>query len=274
MAKARSPSYPSISLREAVEKIERVYNQDYQNAIPRALVAQHMGYQGINGKSLGILAAVAKYGLLEGRGNESRVSDLGVRIIAHPHGSPERIAALQEAAARPELFAEIDSRFAGGKGSDQGIRAYLLMQKFIPAGADFAIRAYRETKRFIEEEGVSYPVEIAQKKTDITPAPEFISTNVNTGSPSVFPQSPVEKGESIYRVGLSDDRLDVSATLFDAQSVDKLIRALQANKALLPEKAMDLNSIRPELRPPHHPGSPILTAEQMRELGLEPFKEE
>jgi hypothetical protein len=236
MAKARSPSYPSISLREAVEKIERVYNADYQNAIPRSLVAQHMGYQGINGKSLGILAAVAKYGLLEGRGDESRVSDLAVRIIAHPPRSQERQLALLEAAARPELFAELDTRFGGGKGSDQAIRAYLLTQKFIPAGADLVIRAYRDTKRFVEEEGVIDPVEITRKMTDITPVPEFIAPRGDIPLSAAAHATSVEKGESLYRVGLSDDRLDVSATLFDAESVDKLIRALQANKALLPDK--------------------------------------
>jgi hypothetical protein len=236
MAKARSPSYPSISLREAVEKIQRVYNQDYQNAIPRAIVAQHMGYQGINGKSLGILAAIAKYGLLEGRGNESRVSDLGVRIIAHPPGSTDRLLALLEAAGRPELFAELDARFAGGKGSDQGIRAYLLTQKFIPSGADLAIRAYRETKRFLEEEGIVDPIDISKRKTDITPVPEFIAPRENTKTLAVAAPLAVDRGDSPYRVGLTNDRLEVSATLFDVEDVDKLIKALEATKALLPGK--------------------------------------
>lgn len=253
MAKARSPSYPSISLREAVEKIQRVYAKDYQNAISRELVAQHMGYQGINGKSLGILAAIGKYGLLEGRGNESRVSDLAVLIIAHPPGSPDRRLALMAAADRPELFAELDAKFGGGKGSDQAIRAYLLTQKFIPAGADLAIRAYRDTKRFLEEEGVGNIVDLYKKNTDITPVPEFIAPRADTERLPNTPPASVKKVESGFRVGLSDDRLEVSATLFDAESVDKLIRALQANKALLPEKPVNLKSIRPELRPPEPP---------------------
>jgi hypothetical protein len=234
MTKARSPSYPSISLREAVEKIERVYNEDYQNALPRSLVAQHMGYQGINGKSLGILAAVAKYGLLEGRGDQSRVSDLAVRIIAHPPRSQERQLALAEAAARPELFAELDARFVGGKGSDQAIRAYLLTQKFIPAGADLVIRAYRDTKRFVEEEGVIDPVEITRRMTDITPAPEFIAPRGDMTSPSVISPQAAEKEP--YQIGLRPGRVDVTATLLDAEEVDKLIVALQAIKGLLPAK--------------------------------------
>src|ERR1700724_1000514 len=107
MGRARSPSYPAIGLRDAVEKIRLVYAKDYQNKIPRDIVAKHMGYQSLNGKSLGVLAAVSKYGLLEGRGDENRVSDLALQIIAHEPGSPERSQAIVEAAGRPELFAEL-----------------------------------------------------------------------------------------------------------------------------------------------------------------------
>lgn len=154
--KARSPSYPAIGLKEAVEKVSNIYKNDYQNAIPRIVIVSHMGYQGLNGKSLGVLAALSKYGLLEGRGNDSKVSDLAVKIIAHGSGTPERAQALKEAAANPELFAELDARFGGGRVSDPAIRSYLLTEKFIPTAADLVIRAYRETKQFVEEESAGY----------------------------------------------------------------------------------------------------------------------
>jgi hypothetical protein len=38
------------------------------------------------------------------------------------------------------------------------------------------------------------------------------------------------------RVSFNGDLLEVSAVLADAESVDRLVKALQANKALLPEK--------------------------------------
>lgn len=155
-AKARSPQYPSIGLKEAVEKIDAIYKNDYQNQIPRIVIASHMGYNGLNGKSLGVLSALSKFGLIEGRGNDNRVSDLAVQIIAHGSGTPERAAALKEAASKPELFNELDARFGGGKVSDAAIRSYLLTQKFIPSAADSAIRSYRETKDFIQVESAGY----------------------------------------------------------------------------------------------------------------------
>lgn len=152
MAKARSPIYPSIGLKEAIERVKLVYSNDYTNQVSREVIAQHMGYSGLSGKSLGVLSALGKYGLLEGRADSTRVSALAVRIIAHEVGSPERLEALREAALMPELFRDIDERSQCGRGSDAALRAWLQTEGFIPAAADSAIRAYRETKSLIEAE--------------------------------------------------------------------------------------------------------------------------
>lgn len=152
MAKARSPAYPVIGLGEAIQKAEMIYKEDYQNPISRLVAANHMGYNGLNGKSLGVLSALQKFKLLEGRGDDTRVSDLAVQIFAHEVGAPQRRAAIDEAAAGPALFADLDARFQGGRASDSALRSYLLTMKFIPPAADATIRAYRETKKVVSDE--------------------------------------------------------------------------------------------------------------------------
>jgi len=155
MAKARSPGYPVIGLSEAIDKVTLVYKKDYQNKIPRAVLAEHMGYNSLNGKSLGVLSAVSKYGLLEGRGNENWVSDLALQIIAHESHSPERSQAIREAAFMPELFAQIQQRFPAG-ASEAALRSFLLTQKFIPQAADIAAKSYRETIQLVSAETAGY----------------------------------------------------------------------------------------------------------------------
>jgi hypothetical protein len=195
MAKARSPQYPSIGLKEAIEKIGAVYKKDYQNKVPRDVVAKHMGYESLHGKALGVLSTLGKYGLLEGRGDESRVSDLAVKIIAHEEGSPERAAAINESALKPELFAEIEKRF-GPKVSDTALRSYLLTQKFIPTAADSAIRAYRETKQLVEAESEGY----------IEPVKQEQSVNLSDATTSLLDrpassfQAPAAKGRMLQEV--------------------------------------------------------------------------
>jgi hypothetical protein len=175
MAKARSPEYPAIGLREAIERVKMVYQKDYQNRLPKRMIAEHLGYKGLSGASLPILSALAKYGLLEGRGDETRVSDLAVALIAHAPGTPERCEALKQASTLPELFEELDHRFPDGRASDQAIRSYLLTRKFIPGAADAAIRAYRDTKQLVEEEtggftpGAQHPVETAAINSGSSP---------------------------------------------------------------------------------------------------------
>jgi hypothetical protein len=156
MAKARSPQYPVIGLGEAIVRAKAVYGKDYQNRIPRLVVAKHMGFKALHGKSLGVLATLSRYGLLEGRGAEYRITDRAVAIFAHPAGSAERNAEIQAAAAAPPIFQELDKRFPNGKGSDEGIRAYLLTNHFIPDAADTTIRSYRETKKVVVAEANGY----------------------------------------------------------------------------------------------------------------------
>jgi hypothetical protein len=156
MARARSPEYPAVSLKEAIDRVKMVYDKDYQNRVPKKVIAEHMGYKGLSGASLPMLSALSKYGLLEGRGDETRVSDLAVALIAHAPGTPERMDALKQASAMPELFAELDERFPDGKVSDQAIRSYLLTSKFIPSAADAVIRSYRDTKQFVQMEAAGY----------------------------------------------------------------------------------------------------------------------
>jgi hypothetical protein len=156
MAKARSPGYPGVGLPTAIEKIAMVYRADAQNSIPREVVAKHAGYSGINGNSLFMLSALAKYGLLEGRGDNTAVSDLAVQILAHAEGSEERRAAISEAAFKPKLFAEIRDHFKSGQPSENALRAFLLTRKFLPQRVDLAIRAYRDTMDLVDRQGAGY----------------------------------------------------------------------------------------------------------------------
>ena len=179
MPRSRSPNYPQISLKEAVMRVSNVYKHDYQAPITRELAAERLGYSGLNGKSLAVLAALFKFGLMEGRGDAVRVSDLGLRVIAHPHGSAERREALLEAANRPELFQDLDQRFAGGRASDAAVRAFLLTQGFIPPAAETALRAWRDTRQMLA----------AEASSDLPPAALPPATPAET--PAEAPAAPI-----------------------------------------------------------------------------------
>jgi hypothetical protein len=238
MAKARSPGYPTIGLREAIEKIKLVYSKDYQNRMPRDVVASHMGYNSLNGKSLGVLSAVAKFGLLEGRGEENRVSDLALEIIAHAPGTPERAKAITEAASHPELFGDLDARFQGGKASDAVLRSYLITKKFIPQAADAAIRAYRETKALVNEETGGYATDShphveAEDSEMVGLSPENALQRRPPVGPVIGAATPGEREFIRGQLGRdSGYRLLVSGEI-GPKELAKIIRVLTLQKELL-----------------------------------------
>lgn len=246
MAKTRSPSYPSISLKEAIEKVSAIYHQNYQSPVSRAVAAELMGYGGLNGKSLGVLAALAKYGLLEGRGDDTRVSDLALAIIAHEPGAPERGTAIREAAGKPDLFVELDARFSGGKASDAAMRSYLITQKFIPQAADAVVRSYRETKQLVSLESPEYPV--LQPQTDDTGArklsiQEALDTPVSEIKPPPFWQGDIDDLDEPYEIAITGSskagkKIAGRFSFRDQDSVDELISVLEAMKKQLPKKEL------------------------------------
>jgi hypothetical protein len=244
MTKARSPSYPSIGLGTAIEKVTAVYHKDVQNSIPRAVVAKHAGYGSLNGNALSMLASLLKYGLLTGRGDNTSVSDLALQIIAHPVGSPERQAAIREAAFSPGLFAEIRDYFKGAKVSDDALRAYLLTRKFLPSAVAGVIRAYRETMALVEAESAGYSGPGDEKKTSGSQEVPVINPSTGGSAFGKRPIPPPPAGEEPYRVSITADGLEVVAKLNDVASIDKLIAILKAGKGLITpvEGAFDTGS--------------------------------
>lgn len=248
MAKVRSPSYPALGLKEAIEKVGSIFAQNYQSPVSRQVAATLMGYGGLNGKSLTVLGALSKYGLLEGRGDETRVSDLAVSIIAHEEGMPERGEAIREAASRPELFREIDARYNDGKASDAAIRAYLITQKFIPSAADAVIRTYRETKSLLKAE---MEAEIPQS-SPLTPLVSDTekhdkgTTGISTSSSNPPPnKANILNDDEPYEVSISGSftsgkLISGKFSFRDQESVDELINVLSAMKIQLPARNKDI----------------------------------
>jgi hypothetical protein len=213
VGRSRSPSYPQIGLREAVQRVKSVYDRDYRNVLTREVAAERLGYSGLNGKSLAVLAALGRFGLVEGRGDEVRVTDLAARILAYPVGSPERGEAVDEAARKPALFGRLDERFAEGAASDAAIRAWLVTQGFIPPAAEAAVRSYRETKQFLAEQPARQPVS-SRVATELHPIRE-------AGSVAEPPNRPEGIRRAVF--GLAEGEVVITAPVFlSAESVDDL----------------------------------------------------
>jgi hypothetical protein len=150
MSNQRSPNCTQISFLEAIEKGRLVYSKEYTHPAARVVVAQSLGYSGINGRSLSVIGALRQYGILEGTGDEQRISDDAVSYYVLDEG-PDRQAAMMRMMFNPPFFAQIQSEFGSSLPSESNLKHYLMKQGFLPEAAENVIKVYRENMRLVDE---------------------------------------------------------------------------------------------------------------------------
>lgn len=150
--KTRSPNYPAIGLEDALVRLKDIYDKQRTYASTREVVAKLMGYGGLNGASATVISALSKYGLLEGHGDNLRVSDMGQDLMLHRKGDPEYTAALRTAASMPAFFRELREQYPDGLPHEHSLRASLIKRGFNAKSIDAAVRAFRDTLEFVDAE--------------------------------------------------------------------------------------------------------------------------
>lgn len=177
MAKTRSPNYPAFSLGEAIALVAKIHEKDMRNRMSRETVADHLGYKGLSGPALGKLAALRAYGLLDGGGDDLRVSDAAVTIIADEPSSDDRQQEIQNAAFRPKLFQSLYDHFDGQRPSEANLRSYLIKEDFTPTAAEKLVHIYLDTFDLASREGGEYNANAGgeEEGAELTPIPEVLT---------------------------------------------------------------------------------------------------
>ena len=150
----RSPSYPGMSLRQAVVLADKLFNSNRTNPVDREAAAKDMGFAGLTGSSTKAMADLTHFGLIEKAGKGGiRITPRAVQIL---HGEAnERSSALHEAASSPTLFSNLRAHFADGIPSANALKSYLLRQNFVDAAIPMAMNSYLETSRYLQEATVN-----------------------------------------------------------------------------------------------------------------------
>lgn len=147
--RVRSPSFPFISLREAVERARVFYRREKHHAAPTEVVVGYWGYSSL--KSSGAprtIATLRSYGLLEGD-DVVRLTDRAVAILREETPEDERQAALRDLALLPSAHHILWSEYKEDLPSDATLR-HVMVEKlgFNPDSVDGFLRNYRETLAF------------------------------------------------------------------------------------------------------------------------------
>lgn len=146
--RTQSPDYPAISLKEAVDRCRRLYNQVQTHPAPRHIIAQGLGFNTMHGGAMSAMAAARKYGLLTKQGDTLRLSDLAKQIL-FPKSDDEKAAALEEAALKPALFSDLYQTFGPNPPSEMLLTNHLVRAGFLANAAKLAINSYQDSLPFV-----------------------------------------------------------------------------------------------------------------------------
>jgi hypothetical protein len=157
MAKLRSPNYPNRDLGAALELARVIYDKDGRNKVSRAVIAEHLGHDGLSGPALGKIGALRAYGLIIGSGDDLRVSEDAIAALMAPPSSDARREAIKRLALNPVIFQDIRQEFAG-RVSVESLTYWLIQNGFSKSSSPIAAQAYLKTMEFaggLETDNVS-----------------------------------------------------------------------------------------------------------------------
>jgi hypothetical protein len=250
--KTRSPNYPRISLRDAIEQVARVYEVEGRQPALDEDIAEILGYNTLNGTSRGVLSALKKYGLLQRDGDGFKVSDDAVAIIELPPADSEHAAAVRRVAFRPTLFVELHEKYGNDLPNDKHLRHLLITKGFNPKTTNEVICVYRDTLEFVSEEMADYAEVEDENRPEVKPPvpPVQEQTTEEVQRAGSDPVSPTLTGGSIgirqstptpvtvlqLRTSeTSEARIELIGDVTQ-ESIDALVSILNIQKLVFPKK--------------------------------------
>jgi hypothetical protein len=150
--RARSPNFPAITLKDAVERARTIFKEEGRNFAHEDTILGHWQYKPRSGGGWSVLAAVKSFGLVtqEGSGNTSRyrVSDSALKLVmkSGDEHADERQDVLKDAALKPRIHRELWTTYSGTLPSNQTLEYELVSNwGFTPVAAKEFVPRFRET---------------------------------------------------------------------------------------------------------------------------------
>ncbi len=147
--KVRSPSFPFVGLREALDRARAFYEAEQRNSARIETAASHWGYSPKSSGGKQTIAALRSFGLLDGD-SLVKLSGRALRILLDERGdSEERRRLVQQAALLPPIHARLWERYGAELPSPQTLKLSLILDEgFNESSVDHFLTEYRETLEY------------------------------------------------------------------------------------------------------------------------------
>ncbi len=235
LRRIRSPAYPALNLKGALEKAYDFYRAEGRNSAALPVTLQHWGYSHKSGSGLKALAALKSFGLVEvvGSGDSQRIklSDLALQIILDDReNSPERTKAIAAAALKPKIHKKLWDLWGAEMPSHGNIRHHLIFEeKFNENFVDDFIKEYKSSIDYANVRDLS-AMEPPHESRDSGNEPDADSAPASKRVGRLVP-SPPTLGREIakFPVGKNCTISLVADGDYSRKSIEALIAQLKLN---------------------------------------------
>lgn len=247
--KERSPSFPFIPLRKAVERAQSLYENHRREPARLAAVGPSWDYSPKSSGLVQTVAALKQFGLIEdlgsGEDRKIKLSKLGQTIVADQRPGA-RETALKQAARSSPIISEYLPTWLPDRPSDAHCVSELHLDRgFTEDAAKAFLRIFDETVSYagLDEEAANSPETIAATlsayEEDDLPPSYPRSRAAEADQAAAFQTPPTPRGprplNERMKVATDGKTLAVTATLETEGEVEALIAILSANKVVLPK---------------------------------------
>jgi hypothetical protein len=211
---------PAISLRKAIELMNKVWEKEKRNPAPVSAIMHHWGYGAKSSGGFQAVASLKKFGLLLELGSKDRralqLSPLALDILKSSNiDLKEYTKLIQQAALEPKAHQELWEKWGAVLPSDQTFEAFLVFEKsFSEEAAKDFIGVYKDTIGFAklkagdtvgETKGESNET-LEEPKDTPQEIPENSSNTQRTIPPKMDPKYltlPTDAGDAAIPMGMS-----------------------------------------------------------------------
>jgi len=254
MAKHRSPSYPNLTIEDALKTAQTLYDKEKRHPVPVEVIAKHAGYADIKSSSaLRLIASLNHYGLVvetgAGEDRKMKLSDRALDIIlAESPDSPKRLATIREAASAPAIHQRILKQFPEQLPSIPTLKNFLIRDlDFNDAQVDTFINKFIKTVDFAglySDNGGGGKIEVGSYVQQITGGKAQFNSPVEVEGIS-------EDGEWVF----IDKELAVPMS--ELVLVDPPEPMQQETQP--PRRSVGIPPVNPKFKPPKQPDGPVIT---------------
>jgi len=224
--KVRSPSFPFISLRVALDRARTLYEAEQRRVVRPETAAAYWKYSAKSSGGKQTIGALRQFGLAEGEGGV-KLTDRAVRILIDDQkGSPERERLLKQAALLPPLHSNLWERYGPRLPEASALRVSLVLDEgFNDNAVEEFLAEYRETLEFAKL--LTSPQEDSQRELEEEEGPAnpplpfprpAHPARSDASSGVVLATFPLLHGNSVeFRIGqqISADEVEDVRTVFN-----------------------------------------------------------